>query len=99
MIHLENLDAIVARLDLALARADGSPTDPLAAHEVAFCLDTLSAQHLPSGLGADLDGLLRQAIHLARMVEPNAVPSRVDSRRLRSVLLDIAAAIVVRARD
>ena len=54
MIHLENLDAIVARLDLASARADGSPTDPLAAHEVACCLDTLSEQHLPSGLGVHL---------------------------------------------
>jgi hypothetical protein len=99
MIHLENLDATVARLDLALARADDTPTDPLAAHEVAFCLDALAAQDLPSGLGADLDGLLRQAIHLARMVEPNAVPSRADSRRLRSMLLDIAAAIAGRARD
>ena len=99
MIALETLDATIARLDLALARVDGTPTDPLAAHELTFCLGTLAAQDLPSGLGADLDGLLRQAMHLARLVEPDTVPSRLDSQRLRALLLDIAAAIAIRARD
>ncbi len=99
MIALETLDATIARLDLALARVDGIPDDPLAGDELAFCLRTLAAQALPSGLGADLDGLLRQAIHLARLVEPDTVPSRLDSRRLRALLLDIAAAIATRARD
>jgi hypothetical protein len=99
MMALETLDATIARLDLALVRVDGIPDDPLAAHELAFCLRTLAAQALPSGLGAELDGLLRQAIHLARLVEPDTVPSRLDSRRLRALLLDIAAAIATRARD
>lgn len=99
MMALETLDATIARLDLALVRVDGIPDDPLAADELAFCLRTLAAQALPSGLGAELDGLLRQAIHLARLVEPDTVPSRLDSRRLRALLLDIAAAIATRARD
>jgi hypothetical protein len=99
MIALETLDATIARLDLALARVDGIPDDRLAARELTFCLGNLAAQDLPSGLGADLDSLLRQAMHLARLVEPDTVPSRLDSRRLRALLLDIAAAIAIRARD
>ena len=98
MIHLETLDTTIARLDLALARVEGTPDDPLAAHELAFCLDNLAAQDLPSGLGVDVDSLLRQAMHLARLVEPHT-RSRLDSSRLRSLLLDIAAAIAVRAHD
>ena len=99
MIALETSGRHDRALDLALARVDGIPDDPLAADELAFCLRTLAAQALPSGLGADLDGLLRQAIHLARLVEPDTVPSRLDGRRLRALLLDIAAAIATRARD
>jgi hypothetical protein len=99
MNHLETLDATIARLDLALARIDGAPGDPLAAHELAFCLGNFASQELPSGLGADLDELLCQARHLARLMGCQSVPSRLDNNRLRSRLLDIAAAIAVRPQD
>ena len=113
MIHLENLDAAIARLDMALARANGLPGDPVAAHELAFCLAALAAQELPSGLGLELDRLLSRAIALARQLAPapfedgvQAPPSMTgvalaseSSSVLRSALLDIAAAISVLARD
>jgi hypothetical protein len=99
MTHLANLEATIARLDLALLRVGGSPNDPLAAHELGYCLSLLASQRLPSGVGADLDGLLRQAMHLARLVEPDALPSSLDSIRLRSLLLDIAAKIAILAPD
>jgi hypothetical protein len=99
MIHLEALDATIARLDMALLRVEGSPNDPLAAHELDFCLDLLASQHLPSGLGADLDSLLQQAMHLARQIEPDTVPSHFDSGHLRSLLLDIAAKIAILTPD
>jgi hypothetical protein len=113
MILLENLDASIARLDMALVRAQALPTDPVAAEELAFCLDTLAAQHLPSGLGAELDHLIGEAValagqlgpvmatQLARMPCPHEAtePARQASGQLRSKLLDIAAAISVLARD
>jgi len=113
MILLENLDASIARLDMALVRAQALPTDPLAAEELAFCLDTLAAQDLPSGLGAELDDLIGEAVALAGQLAPAMAaqvarlpclhtatePARKATRELRSKLLDIAAAISVLARD
>jgi hypothetical protein len=113
MILLENLDASIARLDMALVRAQALPTDPVAAEELAFCLDTLAAQALPSGLGADLDALIGEAVALAGQLAPvmaaqvarlpclhtATAPARKASGQLRSKLLDIAAAISVLARD
>jgi hypothetical protein len=63
---------------------------------------------LPSGLGVEVDALLREAMLLARLVGPAA-----DDRRpapviaaiagagdgLRSTLLDLAATISVRTRE
>jgi hypothetical protein len=113
MILLENLDASIARLDMALVRAQALPTDPIAAEELAFCLDTLAAHDLPSGLGPELDDLIGEAVALAGQLVPamatqvtrmpcpyEAVePIRKTSSQLRSKLLDIAAAISVLARD
>jgi hypothetical protein len=113
MIHLQNLDASIARLDMALLRAEALPSDPLAAYELAFCLHTLASQDLPSGLGAELDDLIGQAMALAQQFAPVAGtdaaqlsyheratgPARNAIGQLRSKLLDIAAAISVLARD
>jgi hypothetical protein len=113
MVHLENLDASIARLDRALERADGLPDDPVAAHELAFCLAGFVAQELPSGLGTELDELLWRAIAVARQLGPApfeapvrapffmtaAVPAGESTGQLRSALLDIAAAISVLRRE
>ena len=111
MIPFETLDAEIARLDLALLRFDGLPHDPVAAHELVFCLVGLASQDLPSGLGAELDELLQQAMCLATQVQLSlcqqlficprpALPSTQQAGgRLRSKLLDIAAAISVRADE
>ena len=112
MIHLHKLDMSIARLDLALARAMASPADPLATHELACCLDFLDRGLLPTGLGPEVDGLLREAADLACRCRP-ALPLRVHAwwdrdateaeclagEKLRSKLFDLAAAIVVLSPD
>jgi hypothetical protein len=109
--RLENLDAVIARLDMALLRVSELPHDAVAAHELAFCLETLDEQDLPSGLGTEIDQLLRQVQIIAgdlrlhtietpwrpKLVEPDS-PFEACAR-LRCKLLDIAASISVLQRD
>jgi hypothetical protein len=110
--RLKALDAAISRLDLALLRIGQLPEDPVAAHELAYCLDTLDRQDVPSGLGAELDHLLRQVKIIAGGLKLNIVVSSpwrlapVDPNlpfetraSLRSKLLDIAASISVLQRD
>jgi hypothetical protein len=113
MIHLRNLDASIARLDMALVRTQALPTDPLAAEELALCLKAFACQHPPSGLGTALDDLIGEAVALADQIAPAMAmqagdlpcsraatePARQASEQLRSKLLDIVAAIAPLARD
>jgi hypothetical protein len=103
----------LSRLDLALARSEAFPNDPVAAHELSFCLALLASEDLPSGLGFEVDRLIAEAVALARSlgapgpgrpshawwVRQAEQPASELNRRLRSKLLDITAAISILARD
>ncbi|CAN5901374.1 hypothetical protein BH11PSE3_BH11PSE3_25700 [soil metagenome] len=96
MVDLESLDATIARLDLALARAGLDPRDAIAAHELVFCIQALACRPIPPELDPELEAHFGEAIALARTFEPTR-PEDIES--LRTKLFDIAAAISVRARD
>ena len=112
MISLEKLDASIARFDLALSRATTHPTDPLAVHELVFCLELLDRHDLPSGLGSHVDRLIAETAELvcrfkpALPVQPHRIwaPRATETERhaceqVRSKLLELAAAISVLVRD
>jgi hypothetical protein len=105
LVSLRDLEVMVARLDLALERAGLAPGDPVARHELDFCLGAFASQVLPKGLGEEIRCLVRQARDLATAVPcPRGTALRAPSDgeasgRLRSMLLDIAAAISVREGD
>jgi hypothetical protein len=93
MLQIEPLDAAISRLDLALQRADGRRHDPVAVHEVAYCLTGLQA--LERRPDPELSRLIGQAIELATLCTSLSAESL---ELLRAKLLDIAAAIAVRSR-
>ena len=95
MLEIEPLDAAISRLDLALLRADGRRHDPIAAHEVAYCLEGLQALERRPDLDPELHRLIGQAVELAALCTPLSAES---IELLRAKLLDIAAAISVRSR-
>lgn len=95
MIDLESLDALIARLDRALARAGHDPRDPLAAQELVLGAQALASRPLPPGLDPELEALVGQAIALAGAFEPDRPK---DIEMLRDKLFDIAAVLSVRAR-
>lgn len=94
MLEIEPLDAAISRLDLALLRAEGRRHDPVAVHEVAYCLNGLPALARRSDLDPQLRRLIGQAIELATLCTPLSAES---IELLRAKLLDIAAAIAVRS--
>ena len=94
MLEIEPLDAAISRLDLALQRAEGRRHDPVAAHEVAYCLNGLQALDRRPDLDPQLRHLIGQAIELATLCAPLSAES---IELLRAKLLDIAAAISVRS--
>ena len=93
MLQIEPLDAAISRLDLALQRAEVRRQDPVAAHEVAYCLRGLRALERRSDLDPELRRLIGQAVALATLCTPLSAESM---ELLRAKLLDIAAAIAVR---
>ena len=95
MLQIEPLDAAISRLDLALQRADSRRRDPVAVHEVAYCLSGLRALERRPDLDPELSRLIGQAIELATLCTPLSAES---IELLRAKLLDIAAAIAVRSR-
>jgi hypothetical protein len=95
MLEIEPLDAAISRLDLALLRAEGRRHDPVAVHEVAYCLESLRALERRRDLDPDLHRLFGQAIELATLCTPLSAES---IELLRAKLLDIAAAISVGSR-
>lgn len=109
--ELDRLDAMVARLDLALARAMASPGDPVAAWELSACIDLLDDHRLRSDLSPELCSLVEEALQLARSLDlgkdrrpigwwtnrPTAA-ERQAAERARSKLLDIAATMSVMRR-
>ena len=112
MIQVQKLDTSIARLDLALLRATEAPVNPMATHELEYCLSFLDRGLLPTGLGPEIDGLLAEAADIATRFRL-ALPTRPHpwwlveatedeiraSEQLRFKLLDLAAAISVVARD
>lgn len=94
MLEIEPLDAAISRLDLALQRAEGRRHDPVAVHEVAYCLKGLQALDRRPDLDPQLRHLIGQAIELATLCTPLSAES---IELLRAKLLDIAAAISVRS--
>ena len=94
MLAIEPLDAAISRLDLALQRAEGRRHDPVAVHEVAYCLKGLQALEGRRDLDPELRRLIGQAIELATLCTPLSAES---IELLRAKLLDIAAAIAVRS--
>jgi hypothetical protein len=94
MLEIEPLDAAISRLDLALLRADSRRHDPVAAHEVAYCLRSLQALQRRPDLDQELSRLIGQAIELAKLCTPLSAEA---IELLRGKLLDIAAAIAVRS--
>ena len=94
MLEIEPLDAAISRLDLALLRAEGRRHDPVAVHEVAYCLTGLQALEGRRDLDPELRRLIGQAIELATLCTPLSAES---IELLRAKLLDIAAAIAVRS--
>jgi len=94
MLEIEPLDAAISRLDLALLRAEGRRYDPVAVHEVAYCLNGLQALERRCDLDPQLRRLIGQAIELATLCTPLSAES---IELLRAKLLDIAAAIAVRS--
>jgi hypothetical protein len=95
MLEIEPLDTAVSRLDLALLRAEGQRHDPVAAHELAYCMKGLQALERRADLDPELRRLFGQAIELATLCTPLSAES---IELLRAKLLDIAAAIAVRSR-
>jgi hypothetical protein len=95
MLEIEPLDAAISRIDLALQRADSRRHDPVAAHEVAYCLSCLRGLERRPDLDPELSRLIGQAIELATLCTPLSAES---IELLRAKLLDIAAAIAVRSR-
>jgi predicted metal-dependent hydrolase len=95
MLEIEPLDAAISRLDLALLRAEGRRHDPVAVHEVAYCLKGLQALERRHDLDPELHHLIGQAIELATLCTPLSAES---IELLRAKLLDIAAAIAVRSK-
>jgi hypothetical protein len=95
MLEIEPLDAAISRIDLALLRAESQRHDPVAAHEVSYCLKGLQALRRRPDLDPELHRLLGQAIELATLCTPLSAES---IELLRAKLLDIAAAIAVRGR-
>lgn len=95
MLEIEPLDAAISRIDLALQRADSRRHDPVAVHEVAYCLSGLRALERRPDLDPELSRLIGQAIELATLCTPLSAES---IELLRAKLLDIAAAIAVRSR-
>lgn len=95
MLEIEPLDAAISRLDLALLRAEGRRHDPVAVHEVAYCLEGLQALERRRDLAPELRHLIGQAIELATLCTPLSAES---IELLRAKLLDIAAAIAVRSK-
>jgi predicted metal-dependent hydrolase len=95
MLEIEPLDAAISRLDLALLRAEGRRHDPVAVHEVAYCLEGLQALERRRDLDPKLRHLISQAIELATLCTPLSAES---IELLRAKLLDIAAAIAVRSK-
>jgi hypothetical protein len=95
MLEIEPLDVAISRLDLALMRAQGQRHDPVAVHEVAYCLKGLQALERRPDLNPDLRRLIGQAIELATLCTPLSGES---IELLRAKLLDVAAAIAVRSR-
>jgi hypothetical protein len=94
MPEIAPLDAAISRLDLALLRADGRRHDSVAVHEVAHCLKGLEGVAHRTDLDPELRRLIEQAIELATLVTPLSTEC---IELLRAKLLDIAAAISVRA--
>ena len=94
MLEIEPLDAAISRLDLALLRAEGRRHDPVAVHEVAYCLGGLQALERRRDLDPELHRLIGQAVELATLCTPLSAGS---IELLRAKLLDIAAAIAVRS--
>jgi hypothetical protein len=95
MLEIEPLDAAISRLDLALMRAQGQRHDPVAVHEVAYCLEGLQALERRPDLDPHFRRLIGQAIELATLCTPLTAES---IELLRAKLLDIAAAIAARSR-
>jgi hypothetical protein len=94
MLEIEPLDAAISRLDLALLRAEGQRHDPVAVHEVAYCLEGLQVLERRPDLDPELRRLIGQAIELATLCTPLSAES---IELLRAKLLDVAAAIAVRS--
>jgi hypothetical protein len=96
MLQLKDLDGMIARLDRALARAMVQGNDPLAVHELAYCLQAFARIPIPPTLPADVSGLALQVMRVARRLTPTE-PDNL--RQFREILLDIAAAIAVQPWD
>lgn len=96
MLEIEPLDTAISRLDLALLRAEGRRHDPVAVHEVAYCLKGLQALERRPDLDPELGRLVGQAIELATLCTPPLSAESIEL--LRAKLLDIAAALSVRGR-
>ena len=72
MLQIEPLDAAISRLDLALQRADGRRHDPVAVHEVAYCLTGLQALERRPDLDPELSpARLSSWRRSARRCRPN----------------------------
>ena len=70
MLEIEPLDAAISRLDLALLRAERRRHDPVAVHEVAYCLKGLQALERRRDLDPELRHLIGQAVELATLCTP-----------------------------
>jgi len=96
MLQLKDLDKSIARLDRAIARAADCPGDPLAVHELAYCLRTFARAPLPPVLPDEVTALVLQVVGFARELTPT---DALSLNRFREALLDIAAVIAVQPWD
>jgi hypothetical protein len=96
MLQLRDLDGMIARLDRALARAAMLGNDPLASHELAYCLQAFARVPIPPTLPADVSASVLRVMRLAGRL-PSTEPDHL--KQLREILLDIAAAIAVQPWD
>jgi hypothetical protein len=87
---------MIARLDRALARAIVQDSNPLAAHELTYCLQAFVRTPIPPTLPADVSTLVLRVMRVAHNLslrQPDTL------RQFREVLLDVAAAIAVQPWD
>jgi hypothetical protein len=92
MLELRSLDSWIARLDRAIVRAHADSQDRLAAFELCYCIEVLSLNLSPLCLPREVLAPFYRAVGSAQRLEPDRPESVV---RVRSALLDVAAAISV----